>query len=165
MLGTDRHADVVGRDVVQHLEHLLFALEGLEQTPKGLATPGLRLVGEVRDTADHDVGRVLSARRETQHVSDHQQQVVLIRRDRRRQLQELRLRAGIGLSLQRAEFPLRPVERLRAPVLGPVQDLLVDATVLPDREHHHRGAHVDELEPDQLLLGGARRDGDAGVLR
>ena len=89
---------------------------------------------------------------------------MLIGRDRRRQLQELRLRAGIRLSLQRAEFPLRPVERLGAPVLRPVQDLLVDATVLPDREHHHRGAHVDQLEPDELLVGGARRDGDPGVL-
>ena len=45
---------------MQDAEHLLLALERLEQAPEGLAAPRLRLVGQVRDPADHHVRRCRS---------------------------------------------------------------------------------------------------------
>ena len=77
---------------MQHLEHLLLALEGLEQAAEGLPPPRLRLVGEVRDAADQDVAALAPAVAIAQHVGDDQQHIVLARGARRRQLQQLRLR-------------------------------------------------------------------------
>jgi hypothetical protein len=37
--------------------------------------------------------------------------------------------------------------------------------VLADGEDHHRGAHVDQLEADDRLLGGPGRDREARILR
>ena len=165
MLGPDRHVHVLaGRHVLEDLEHLLLSLERLEQPPERLPAPRLRLIGEVRDAADDHVRGPVPAAREPERVGDHQQEVVLVRTDPGRQFQQLRLRARVGLALQGLQSPLGPMERVGAPVLGPVHHLLVHPPVLADGEDHQGGTHVDQLEADQLLVRCARRNREPRVL-
>jgi hypothetical protein len=48
--------------------------------------------------------------------------------------------------------PLEPGEPIRVQLLGPVDERLVDAPLLPDHEEHQRAAHLEELgAKDQLV--------------
>ncbi len=66
-----------GADVGEHAQHLLLALERLEQPAERLATHLLRLVGEVRHAAHHHVGRALPLGRDPQRLRGMQEQVAL----------------------------------------------------------------------------------------
>ena len=66
----------------------LLALERFEQSAQRLPAPRLRLIGEVRDAADHDVALRTPCDGDPQDVRGHQQEVVSIAVRLRRQLQE-----------------------------------------------------------------------------
>ena len=81
------------------------------------------------------------------------------------QLQQPRLRIRVGHRPGAPQAPLGLASASARRAFGPVDDLFVDPAVLADGQDHDGRAHVDQLEADDRLLRGARRDREPRVLR
>ena len=154
VLGADRDVQHrgVGPDVLQHGEHLGLPLQRLEQAAKGLASHLLGFIGQVRDPTHHHVGGTVTLRGLPEQLGDVQQQVVLIGPALGRQLQQVGLGRRVGLTAQRGQLALGLGQARGLDALGPVDHALVHPAVLADRQDHHRGAEVDQLQAHDRFL-------------
>ena len=102
-----------GADVGEHAEHLLLALEGLEQPAQRVAAHLLRLAGEVRHAAHHHVGRTLALGRDPQRLHRVQQQVALAVAALGRELQQPRLGVEVVEAAQALQSTVGVAQRRR----------------------------------------------------
>ncbi len=153
------------RDVPQDVEHVLLALQRFEQPSQRVVSPGLSLVGQVRDTADDHVGRALALGGHPQRVGGDQQDVVDAGWLARRHPQQADLRIQIRRATDLVQPAPRSLDSRAIDVIGTIDDLLVHPAVLSDREDQQGRAHVDRLEPYELFVGRPGRYGQARVLR
>ena len=159
---SDRDTHVLGGgDVLEHPNHLLLPLEGLHETAQGVATPDLRVVGQIRDPAHDHVPGPLALGRHAEHVGGDQQDVMGPGGLGGRHPQQRCLRVEIRRAANRAQPRLGRRQGLRVDVFRPVDDLLVDTPVLQAQQ---RRSHVDHLESHQVLVGCAGWNRETRVL-
>src|SRR5581483_10669812 len=98
-------------------------------------------------------------------VRHHQEQLALGGRGLAGELESARLRLRHAPPTERiTDAPLERLHGLSVQILRSIDDGLLDASMLPDDEHHDAGAHVDELDAEDRLLPHSGGNGQPRVL-